>query len=127
MKKLCKAHIKAGKHIILSGDYNIAHRPIDLARPKENEGNAGYLPEERAWMDDWTASGFTDTFRHFFPDAPQQYSWWSYRAGARAKNIGWRIDYHCVDAGFLPSVKRARICPSVIGSDHCPVGIEIGT
>jgi exodeoxyribonuclease-3 len=125
MLKLCAAHVKAGKHIILSGDYNIAHKAIDLARPKENEGNAGYLPEERAWMDKWTASGFADTFRHFYPDAEQQYSWWSYRMGARARNIGWRIDYHCVDEGFLPSIKKALIRPDIIGSDHCPVEIEV--
>jgi exodeoxyribonuclease-3 len=125
MLTLCKKHVKAGRHIILSGDYNIAHKPVDLARPKENEGNAGYLPEERAWMDKWTGAGFADTFRRLHPEAVQQYSWWSYRMGARAKNIGWRIDYHCVDNDFLPSIKKALILPDVPGSDHCPVEIEI--
>jgi len=122
---LCKKHIKDGRHIILSGDYNIAHKPIDLAHPKENEGNAGYLPEERAWMDKWTGSGFTDTFRHFYPGKPEEYSWWSYRMNAREKNIGWRLDYHCVDEGFLPRVKNSVIRQDVSGSDHCPVEIII--
>jgi len=122
---LCRKHVGAGRRIILSGDYNIAHKPIDLARPKENENHAGFLPEERAWMDKWTSSGFTDTFRHFFPDKANEYSWWSYRMNAREKNVGWRIDYHCVDEAFLPSVESAAIRQDVTGSDHCPVEIVI--
>jgi exodeoxyribonuclease-3 len=125
MLKICKKHVKAGRHIILSGDYNIAHKPIDLAHPKENEGNAGYLPEERAWMDKWTSSGFIDSFRHFHPDAVQQYSWWSYRMRARERNIGWRLDYHCIDAPLVPALKKSIIRQDVYGSDHCPVEIEI--
>jgi exodeoxyribonuclease-3 len=83
MFRLCNALVKKGRHILLCGDYNIAHTPIDLARPKENEGNAGYLPEERAWMDKFTRAGYVDTFRHFHPGETGHYSWWSYRAGAR--------------------------------------------
>jgi exodeoxyribonuclease-3 len=125
MLQLCNALVKKGRHILLCGDYNIAHTPIDLARPKENEGNAGYLPQERAWMDKFTQAGYVDTFRHFHPDATGQYSWWSYRAGARSRNIGWRIDYHCVDRDFLPKVKSSVIRPEVTGSDHCPIEIEL--
>ncbi|MDR2663146.1 MAG: exodeoxyribonuclease III [Treponema sp.] len=121
----CKKLVKEGKHFVLCGDYNIAHTPIDLARPRENEGNAGYLPEERAWMSAFTAAGFVDTFRHFHPGEPNHYSWWSYRMSARERNVGWRIDYHCVDAGFLPKVKRSVIRSDVEGSDHCPVEIEL--
>jgi exodeoxyribonuclease-3 len=115
----------SGRHVVLCGDYNIAHTPIDLARPKENEGNAGYLPEERAWMDVFTAAGYVDTFRHFHAGQGGHYSWWSYRAGARERNVGWRIDYHCVDRAFLPQVKSSVIRPDVLGSDHCPVQIEL--
>ncbi|MDR0539568.1 MAG: exodeoxyribonuclease III [Spirochaetaceae bacterium] len=121
----CKKLVKQKKNFVLCGDYNIAHTPIDLAHPKENEGNAGYLPEERAWMDTWTSSGFCDTFRHFHPGETGHYSWWSYRMNARARNVGWRIDYHCVNKGFLPAVKKAALCPDVTGSDHCPVELEL--
>jgi len=122
---LCGSLEKKGRHFLLSGDYNIAHRPIDLARPKENEGNAGYLPEERAWMDAFTQAGHIDVFRHFHPDEGGHYTWWSYRAGARERNIGWRIDYHSVDKAFLPRVKSSCIQKDVMGSDHCPVEIEL--
>jgi exodeoxyribonuclease-3 len=125
MMEMSRKFVEKGRHFVLCGDYNIAHTPIDLARPRENEGNAGYLPEERAWMDAYTAAGFTDTFRHFHPGEAGHYSWWSYRAGVRARNVGWRIDYHCVDRAFLPRVKRAIIRPEVTGSDHCPVEIEL--
>ncbi|MDR2159599.1 MAG: exodeoxyribonuclease III [Treponema sp.] len=125
MMEMSGKFVREGRHFVLCGDYNIAHTPIDLARPRENEGNAGYLPEERAWMDAYTAAGFTDTFRHFHPGEAGHYSWWSYRAGARARNVGWRIDYHCVDRAFLPRVRRAVIRPEVTGSDHCPVEIEL--
>ena len=125
MLRLCNALAKKGRHFLLCGDYNIAHTPIDLARPKENEGNAGYLPEERAWMDKFTSAGHVDTFRHFPPGEAGHYSWWSYRADARRRNVGWRIDYNCVDKAFLPKVKSSIIKPDVTGSDHCPVEIEI--
>jgi exodeoxyribonuclease-3 len=125
MLRLCNALVKKGRHIVLCGDYNIAHTPIDLARPKANEGNAGYLPEERAWMDKFTKAGYVDTFRHFHPGETGHYTWWSYMGTARERNIGWRIDYHCVDSGFLPRVKSSIIRPEVAGSDHCPVEIVL--
>jgi len=128
--KLCQAYRKKKRHFILTGDYNIAHTEIDLARPKDNEENAGYLPEERAWMDTFTGAngvddGFIDTFRHFHPGEKGHYSWWSYRANVRERNIGWRIDYHCIDPEFLPFVKSSIIRPEVQGSDHCPVELTL--
>ena len=123
--KLCNGYRKEKRHFVLCGDYNIAHTAIDLARPKENEGNAGYLPEERAWMDDYTAAGFVDSFRRFHPGEGGHYSWWSYRMGARERNIGWRIDYCCVDPEFFPQVKSSTILADVRGSDHCPVEIML--
>jgi exodeoxyribonuclease-3 len=125
MLKLCKSIVKKGRHFLLCGDFNVAHTPIDLARPKANENNAGYLPEERDWMTKFLAAGYVDTFRHFHPGEAGHYSWWSYRAGTREKNVGWRIDYHCVDKGFMSSVKSSIIRPDVHGSDHCPVEIEL--
>ena len=124
MLSLCKSIVKKGRHFLLCGDYNVAHTPIDLARPKANENNAGYLPEEREWMDKFLAAGYVDTFRHFHPGETGCYSWWSYMGQAREKNIGWRIDYHCVDTGFLPKVKSSIIRPEITGSDHCPVEIS---
>ncbi len=124
IREFCDRVVKDGSHVVLSGDYNIAHKPIDLARPKENEGNPGYLPEERAWMDEFTGAGYVDSFRKFCPD-PHRYSWWSYRMHAREKNVGWRIDYHCVDSGFAGAVEAAGILDTVTGSDHCPVEIVL--
>ena len=123
--KHCKKLVKQGKHFVLCGDYNIAHTAIDIARPKENEKHAGYLPEERAWMDAFTGAGFVDTFRHFHPGEKDHYTWWSYWGTARERNVGWRLDYHCVDPAFLPAVKKSIIRNEVLGSDHCPVEIEI--
>jgi len=125
MLKLCNSLVKKGKHFLLCGDFNIAHKPIDLAHPKANEKSAGYLPQEREWMDKFTAAGHVDTFRHFHPEEKGCYTWWSYMGQARAKNVGWRIDYHCVDKGFLPVVKSSIIRPDVTGSDHCPVEITL--
>jgi exodeoxyribonuclease-3 len=127
MMELCNKLVRKGRHLVLCGDYNIAHTPIDLARPKENEGNAGYLPEERAWMDRFTAAGYVDTFRQRHPGETGHYSWWSYRGGARERNVGWRIDYHCVDQAFLPRIKSSVIRPDVQGADHCPVQVEVST
>ncbi|MEW6500648.1 MAG: exodeoxyribonuclease III [Thermodesulfobacteriota bacterium] len=115
--------LAARKSTVVCGDFNVAHREIDLANPKENEKNAGFTPEERAWMDEFLASGFVDTFRMFHPE-PHQYSWWSYRFNARARNIGWRIDYFCVDQKSAGRVEGAAILPEVTGSDHCPVLLE---
>jgi len=123
--KLCNSLAEKGRHFLLCGDYNIAHTPIDLARPKENKGSAGYLPEERAWMDEFTGAGHVDTFRHLHPDQEGHYTWWSYRTDARMRNIGWRIDYHCVDRAFLPKVTSSIIRPDLHGSDHCPIEIDL--
>lgn len=124
MRRLCNRIVKSGRHVIVCGDYNIAHTEIDLARPKANEKNPGYLPEEREAMSTFLRNGYVDTFRHFTKEGGH-YSWWSFRANARAKNVGWRIDYHCVNKAFLPRVKKAQIHPRVLGSDHCPVSITI--
>ncbi|MDX5338191.1 MAG: exodeoxyribonuclease III [Cyclobacteriaceae bacterium] len=110
--------------LILSGDYNICHKPIDIHNPVSNKNSSGFLPEERAWMDKFTESGFIDTFRHFNP-SPHQYTWWSFRANSRAKNLGWRIDYHMASREMQNKLKSAVILPDVIHSDHCPIGLEI--
>lgn len=112
------------KPIALCGDLNVAHQEIDLARPKENAGNAGFTPEERDWMSRFLKAGYVDTFRNLHPDQIQ-YSWWSYRMRARERNIGWRIDYFCVSRSLLPRIKKAFILDQVRGSDHCPVGIDL--
>jgi exodeoxyribonuclease III len=125
IRELCDRVIARKGHIVVSGDYNIAHTPIDLARPRENEENPGYLPEERAWMDEFTASGYVDTFRTLHPGQKNQYSWWSYRGRARENNVGWRIDYHCTDPGLLSRIADASILPDVSGSDHCPIILEL--
>jgi len=115
---------KQGRELIVCGDVNTAHTEIDLARPKENIKNTGFLPEEREWVSKFISKGYVDTFRHFNKE-PGHYSWWDYKTGARARDIGWRIDYFFVSFGFLPKVKKAYILKDVMGSDHCPVGIEI--
>ena len=114
-----------GKNLVICGDINTAHEEIDLARPKENENVTGFLPVERAWLDKFIAAGYVDTFRHFHPEEFDAYTWWSYRSGARVRNVGWRIDYFFVNKEFLPHVKKAWILSSVGGSDHCPIGLEI--
>lgn len=115
---------ESGKHIVVCGDFNTAHKEIDLARPKENEKISGFLLVEREWIDTFVDHGYVDTFRHFHKE-PNQYSWWDLKTGARARNVGWRIDYFFVDKKFLPHVHNAFILPDVVGSDHCPVGIEV--
>jgi len=111
------------KSVVLCGDLNVAHKEIDLANPKTNIKNPGFSAEERAWMDEVVGAGYVDTFR-MFNQEPEQYSWWSYRFNARAKNIGWRIDYFVVDPGSRDRVKDAAIHDDILGSDHCPVSIE---
>ncbi len=113
-----------GKAILVTGDYNTAHKPIDLARPKANENYSGFLPIERAWLDKIVEHGWVDTFRIFHPE-PDQYSWWSYLGKARDKNVGWRIDYFFIDKEHLSIVKNAGIRQDIYGSDHCPVFVEI--
>jgi len=125
MLKLCNSLVKKGRHFLLTGDYNIAHTPIDIARPKGNENSAGYLPEERAWMDKFTAAGHIDTFRYHHQGETGHYTWWSYMGRARENNVGWRIDYNCVDKDFLSNVKSSIIRADVQGSDHCPIEIEL--
>ena len=114
-----------GKPVLFSGDLNVAHQEIDLARPANNRRNPGFTDEERAGFDHIVEQGFIDTFRHFHPDTPDAYSWWSYRANARANNVGWRIDYWCVSSSLKKKIKSARILADVHGSDHCPVELVI--
>ncbi len=115
---------KERPNLILSGDFNICHRAIDIHNPKSNANTSGFLPEEREWMEQFINSGFIDTFRHFNKD-PHHYSWWSYRAGSRGKNLGWRIDYNIVSDNLKDRLKRAVILPEAMHSDHCPVLLEI--
>lgn len=115
---------KEGKKLVICGDVNTAHKPIDLARPKENEGISGFLPEERAWMDKFLSSGFVDAFRHFNKD-PRRYSWWSMRTAARERNVGWRIDYFFVSEDLLENLSAAELHPEVYGSDHCPISLDL--
>ena len=117
--------LDAEKPVIVCGDMNVAHREIDLKNPKTNRRNAGFTDEERSKMTELLGAGFTDTFRHFYPDLEGVYSWWSYRFKAREKNAGWRIDYFLVSDRFIDRVKDARILTDVYGSDHCPVLIEV--
>ena len=118
------ALVAQGMTVVVMGDFNVSHKAIDLARPKENEKNPGYLPEERAWMDSFIGGGWTDTFR-IFEKNPHHYTWWSYRSGARARNIGWRLDYFCVNDTSRDIVLSSIIKPDVLGSDHCPIELEI--
>lgn len=117
--------LRKTKPVVVCGDFNTAHRPIDIARPKENENVSGFLPIERAWMDKFTAAGYLDTFRLVHGDRPDQYSWWSFRMRARERNVGWRIDYFFVSEELKGQVKDAWIEPEVRGSDHCPIGLEL--
>lgn len=123
---LTKAEIlrKEGKSIIVCGDVNTSHTEIDLARPKENERNTGFLPEERAWVSKFLAKGYVDTFRHFNKELGH-YTWWDYKSRARERDIGWRLDYFFISENLLPKLKKAFILKDVDGSDHCPVGIEL--
>jgi len=116
--------LETKKPIVVCGDFNVAHQEIDLARPTENSGNAGFTVEERKWADKFLEAGLVDTFRLLHPEKIQ-YSWWSYRNYARDRNIGWRIDYFMVSKILGPKIKKAFILDEVIGSDHAPVGIEI--
>jgi exodeoxyribonuclease-3 len=113
-----------GKNIVVCGDLNTAHKEIDLARPKENERISGFLPIERAWIDTFVDHGYIDTFR-YINKKPEQYSWWDMKTHARERNVGWRIDYFFVNKEFIKYVKNAFIMQEIIGSDHCPVGMEI--
>lgn len=113
------------KPVIFCGDLNVAHREIDLARPKQNRMSPGFSDEEREGFTELLGAGFVDTFRHHHPEREAAYSWWSYRGGARERNVGWRIDYFGVSEAFADRVAEAHILPEVMGSDHCPVGIQL--
>lgn len=111
-------------NIVLSGDFNICHKPIDINRPAKHTTISGFLPEEREWMDGFLSSGFNDSFR-MINQEPEWYSWWSYRANARAKNLGWRIDYHIVSDALVDKVQDAHIHQDAYHSDHCPVSVKL--
>ncbi len=111
--------------MIFCGDVNTCHQEIDLARPKQNKKTTGFLPEERAWIDEVVAEGYIDTFRYMYPEREGAYSWWSYMAGARSRNVGWRLDYFFVSPDLWPRVDDAMIHPEVMGSDHCPVSLTL--
>jgi exodeoxyribonuclease-3 len=115
---------RGGARVLVMGDFNTAHREIDLARPKGNKKTSGFLPEEREEIDRWLSTGWTDTYRHFDP-SPDRYTWWSQRFNVRKKNIGWRLDMVLASPAALKFVRNAMIFPKVMGSDHCPVGVEV--
>ena len=124
-KYLFKLHKKTKKPILLGGDYNTAHQEIDLANPKANEGHTGFLPIERAWLDEFFQQGMVDAFRHFYPTQTKVYSWWSYRQQARSRNVGWRIDYFCCTPDLLTNIKKIAYQNEVMGSDHCPMQVQL--
>ena len=117
---------KSGKPVVFCGDLNVAHQEIDLARPRENRGSAGFSDEERASFGHLLESGFIDSFRQLHPERADTYSWWSYRAGARTRNVGWRLDYFGVSTTLAGRIKDAAILSEVLGSDHCPVTLHLG-
>ncbi|MCH7771574.1 MAG: exodeoxyribonuclease III, partial [Bacteroidetes bacterium] len=122
--KHLKKLLKQDKKIVICGDVNTAHKEIDLARPKPNEKISGFLPQEREWIDKLLEAGFIDTFRKF-NQKPEQYTWWDMMTRARERNVGWRIDYFFISENLRDNLKNAFILPEVMGSDHCPVGIEL--
>jgi exodeoxyribonuclease-3 len=122
--RLCEALRRRGKGVVVCGDVNTAHTEIDLARPKENVKNPGFLPEERDWLTRLLARGYIDTFRLFCGE-PGHYTWWDLKSGARARNIGWRIDYFLVSEELKDRVRESRILPEVMGSDHCPITLVL--
>ena len=113
------------KPVIFCGDLNVAHQEIDLKNPGSNKKNAGFTPEERNKFSEMLNNGFLDTFRYFYPEKTEAYTWWSYMFNARANNAGWRIDYFCISARLKDQLKNTMIYNEVLGSDHCPVGLEI--
>lgn len=110
--------------LLISGDVNICHEPIDIHNPVSNKNSSGFLPEERAWVSDFLNDGFIDTFRHLNKE-PHNYTWWSYRFNSRAKNLGWRIDYHFITDNLKGNLKKASIIPDAIHSDHCPISVDL--
>ncbi len=122
--EICDELHTKGENIIIGGDFNTSHQYIDLKNPKANEGNTGFLPEEREWIDIYLEHGFVDIFRNLYPDK-EQYSWWTYRGGARERNVGWRLDYFLISEGLVDQVEDVIIHDQVMGSDHCPVSLLI--
>ena len=116
---------KSGEKVIFCGDVNTAHEAIDLARPKENEKNTGFLPEERAWIDEVITHGYTDVFRHLYPEKKDTYTYWDMKTFARDRNVGWRIDYFFITPDLLPKVKDMKTLAEIYGSDHCPISLEL--
>lgn len=120
----CDKLVSQGKKLVISGDYNTAHREIDLKNPKSNEDRSGFLPIERQWFDKFISHGYIDTYRYLYPEKVE-YSWWSYRFKARERNAGWRIDYHFISKNLLDALQDAAILTHVTGSDHCPVTLTL--
>ena len=118
-------NLQKDKPVIFCGDLNVAHKEIDIARPKDNVKNAGFTPDERESFEQYIKHGFIDSFRHFYPDKKDIYTWWSQMHNAREKNIGWRIDYFCVSENLKNKIKSAKILNDIYGSDHCPISLEI--
>ena len=121
----CNALRAAGRQVVFCGDVNTAHKEVDLARPKQNQNTTGFLPEERVWIDKAVEEGYVDSFRYLYPEQKEAYSWWSYIGGARNRNVGWRLDYFFVSDGLQPRISSAAIHTDVLGSDHCPVSLEL--
>jgi exodeoxyribonuclease-3 len=121
---ICDERHKNGEKLIITGDFNTAHTPIDLKNPKQNQKTSGFLPEERAWVQKFLDHGFVDIYRNLYPDRVQ-YTWWTYTSGARQRGVGWRLDYFLVSKALVPRVKDVIIHDDVPGSDHCPVEMEI--
>lgn len=122
--ELCNQLHQVGEKIVITGDFNTAHREIDLKNPKSNESTSGFLPEERAWIDRYLAAGFVDAYRQLYPERVQ-YTWWTYITNARARNVGWRLDYFLISQALMPRVKDVVIHDDILGSDHCPVTLEL--
>lgn len=123
--EICESLHAAGENIIIAGDFNTAHQPIDLSRPAQNQRTSGFLPEERAWVQRFLDHGFVDAFRALYPERIQ-YTWWTQRAGARGRNVGWRLDYFLVSAALMSRVSDVVVHDDVLGSDHCPVSLVLG-
>lgn len=125
LKEYVDKLVKKGKNVVVCGDYNVAHTEIDLKNPKTNKNNPGFLQVERDWMTEFLNSGYIDTFRHFHPGEEGHYTFWTHMFNARARNVGWRVDYFCVNKDFIKNVKKADILPEVMGSDHCPIRLVL--
>lgn len=125
MLEVAEGFRRQGRRVMLCGDFNTAHKEIDIARPKQNVNHTGFMPIEREWLDKFVSYGYIDTFRHFYPDKREAYTWWNQRFGARERNVGWRLDYFFVTPDLLDNLRSAFILSEVYGSDHCPVGIEL--